>query len=97
MSELIREWIKKHKAAIDSESGERVYTIPESELNCNEIERGGKMDNKELKWCPAHGYPLPCYKCGTPKGSKPIAETISGGKLYDRHRAEATRRDSKVM
>ena len=19
-------------------------------------------------WCPAHGYPLPCCKCGAPKG-----------------------------
>ena len=32
MLELIMEWIKRHKSAIDNESGERVYMIPESEL-----------------------------------------------------------------
>ena len=24
------------------------------------------MDTKYIKWCPQHGYPLPCYKCGMP-------------------------------
>jgi hypothetical protein len=22
------------------------------------------MEAKEIKWCPQHGYPLPCDKCG---------------------------------
>ncbi len=22
------------------------------------------MNDKDTKWCPAHGYPLPCAKCG---------------------------------
>ena len=22
------------------------------------------MTKEVLQWCPAHGYPLPCYKCG---------------------------------
>lgn len=24
------------------------------------------MKTKDIKWCPQHGYPLPCYKCGMP-------------------------------
>ena len=24
------------------------------------------MNPKEVKWCPQHGYPLPCAKCGMP-------------------------------
>ena len=24
------------------------------------------MEAKDVKWCPQHGYPLPCYKCGMP-------------------------------
>lgn len=23
-----------------------------------------KMEAKKVKWCPQHGYPLPCAKCG---------------------------------
>jgi len=22
------------------------------------------MTREEIRWCPQHGYPLPCYKCG---------------------------------
>ncbi len=21
---------------------------------------------EDIKWCPQHGYPLPCHKCGMP-------------------------------
>jgi len=31
---------------------------------------------EEAKWCPQHGYPLPCAKCGMPKPDK-------GGSLVD--------------
>lgn len=24
------------------------------------------MEKKDIKWCPQHGYPLPCNKCGMP-------------------------------
>ena len=24
------------------------------------------MEAKYIKWCPQHGYPLPCDKCGMP-------------------------------
>ena len=24
------------------------------------------MKPKDIKWCPQHGYPLPCNKCGMP-------------------------------
>ena len=24
------------------------------------------MKAKDIKWCPQHGYPLPCNKCGRP-------------------------------
>ena len=24
------------------------------------------MEAKDIKWCPQHGYPLPCNKCGMP-------------------------------
>lgn len=24
------------------------------------------MNAEDIKWCPQHGYPLPCYKCGMP-------------------------------
>lgn len=24
------------------------------------------MKAKDVKWCPQHGYPLPCFKCGLP-------------------------------
>ena len=24
------------------------------------------MNPKDVKWCPQHGYPLPCAKCGMP-------------------------------
>ena len=24
------------------------------------------MEANAIKWCPQHGYPLPCYKCGMP-------------------------------
>lgn len=24
------------------------------------------MGTKDIKWCPQHGYPLPCAKCGMP-------------------------------
>ncbi len=24
------------------------------------------MEAKDIKWCPQHGYPLPCDKCGYP-------------------------------
>ena len=24
------------------------------------------MGAKEINWCPQHGYPLPCFKCGMP-------------------------------
>lgn len=24
------------------------------------------MEPEDVKWCPQHGYPLPCYKCGMP-------------------------------
>ena len=27
--------------------------LPEHEINCT-----------GQQWCPQHGYPLPCYKCG---------------------------------
>ena len=33
----------------------------------------------ESGWCPAHGYPLPCDKCGAPKGTwsvEPLIEEV---------------------
>ena len=29
---------------------------------------------EDIKWCPQHGYPLPCDKCGMP--SKTLKELI---------------------
>ena len=37
------------KVFLDSESN----YLPEHESNC-----------KGKQWCPTHGYPLPCAKCG---------------------------------
>ena len=54
------------------------------------------MEAKDTKWCPQHGYPLPCAKCGlglyeagTQAGIKEVVGWIeekstnqSNGKLY---------------
>ena len=33
-------------------------------------------------WCPAHGYPLPCDKCGAPKGTWSVEPLISRKRRY---------------
>ncbi len=41
--------------------------VPESESeqnreSCEKLRK--EMEAKDVKWCPQHGYPLPCDKCG---------------------------------
>ena len=37
------------------------------------------MEAKDIKWCPQHGYPLPCYKCGMPLTSPQQKEIFKAG------------------
>ena len=37
------------------------------------------MEAKDIKWCPQHGYPLPCYKCGMPLSQ---LEEVSNNAAY---------------
>jgi len=37
------------------------------------------METKDIKWCPQHGYPLPCYKCGLPLSSTDQKEIYKAG------------------
>ena len=36
------------------------------------------MEAKDIKWCPQHGYPLPCDKCGMPLSK------LQQGDIYER-------------
>jgi len=38
------------------------------------------MKAKDVKWCPQHGYPLPCYKCGMPLSQVSQKEIFKAGK-----------------
>jgi len=50
------------------------------------------MNRKEVQWCPQHGYPLPCDKCGystipddlmlTDKEIRRITYDVSGGQEF---------------
>lgn len=37
------------------------------------------MEAKDVKWCPQHGYPLPCYKCGMPLSQLQQKEIYEAG------------------
>ena len=37
------------------------------------------MKTKDIKWCPQHGYPLPCHKCGMPLSAKSQKEIYEAG------------------
>jgi len=52
------------------------------------------MEAKGIKWCPQHGYPLPCHKCGMPlsqqdqrdiykAGIKEVVEFVNNNSIYD--------------
>ncbi len=38
------------------------------------------MEAKDIKWCPQHGYPLPCHKCGMPLSQESQKEIFESGK-----------------
>jgi len=38
------------------------------------------MKSKDIKWCPQHGYPLPCYKCGMPLSHVSQGELLEEGR-----------------
>ena len=42
------------------------------------------MKAKDIKWCPQHGYPLPCYKCGMPLSQPQQKEIYEAGKQEGR-------------
>jgi len=37
------------------------------------------MKAEDVKWCPQHGYPLPCYKCGMPLSKLQQKEIYQAG------------------
>ena len=37
------------------------------------------MEAKDIKWCPQHGYPLPCHKCGMPLSQVQQKEIYQAG------------------
>lgn len=37
------------------------------------------MKAKDIKWCPQHGYPLPCHKCGMPLSQPQQREIYKAG------------------
>ncbi len=37
------------------------------------------MKDKDIKWCPQHGYPLPCHKCGMPLSQTSQKEIYQAG------------------
>jgi len=37
------------------------------------------MKAKDIKWCPQHGYPLPCNKCGMPLSKTDQKEIYKAG------------------
>ena len=37
------------------------------------------MEAKDIKWCPEHGYPLPCEKCGFPLSQPGQKEIYDAG------------------
>ena len=37
------------------------------------------MEAKDIKWCPQHGYPLPCHKCGMPLSQTSQKEIYQAG------------------
>ena len=45
------------------------------------------MKAKDAKWCPQHGYPLPCNKCGMPLTQLQQEEIF---KAKDNHAADTT-------
>ena len=44
------------------------------------------MKAEDIKWCPQHGYPLPCYKCGMPLSGVDQKEIYKAG--YDKAMAQ---------
>lgn len=38
------------------------------------------MKGKDIKWCPSHGYPLPCCKCGSELSPTQQKEIFEAGK-----------------
>jgi len=38
------------------------------------------MKAEEIKWCPQHGYPLPCNKCGMPLSQPQQKEIYESGR-----------------
>ena len=38
------------------------------------------METKDVEWCPQHGYPLPCHKCGMPLSQVSQKEIYEKGK-----------------
>jgi len=38
------------------------------------------MGTEDIKWCPQHGYPLPCNKCGMPLSQLQQEEIYKLGK-----------------
>ena len=38
------------------------------------------MKAEDIKWCPQHGYPLPCYKCGMPLSQPQQKEIYEDGR-----------------
>ena len=48
-----------------------------------------KSQPQNTEWCPQHGYPLPCYKCGRPKPNK-VEPQIEGLELTEQERMALT-------
>jgi len=42
------------------------------------------MKPEDIKWCPQHGYPLPCYKCGMPLSEPQQGEIYELGRKAGR-------------
>ena len=47
----------------------------------NKRGKGNKiiMEAKDIKWCPQHGYPLPCNKCRMPLSRQDQKEIYQAG------------------
>ena len=45
------------------------------------------MKADKIKWCPQHGYPLPCDKCGMPLSQPQQKEVYEAGKKIGREEA----------
>ena len=54
----------------------------DSGVNGWQYPRPSEPKPDKIEWCPQHGYPLPCAKCGMPKPDKP-SRLLTGNEWMD--------------